>query len=91
MTQPITLTVPESGMQPTINTSVVTDHWQELCNQLSTEQNPERLTTLISKINSLRFAERQILSQNQNTRWKPPPSGTPSAGAQGGCPTAKYG
>ncbi len=49
----------ELRKQPTTIASVMTEQWQRLCDQLTAEQDPERLTALISEINTLRFSDRR--------------------------------
>ena len=58
---PQEIALPGFGLrtQPTTISSVVSEQWQKLCAQLTAEEDPERLTALISEINQLRFSDRQ--------------------------------
>jgi hypothetical protein len=58
MPQEIALPGFGSRTQPRMIPSVVTEQWQKLCAQLTAEEDPERLTALISEINHLRFSNR---------------------------------
>ena len=57
---PQEIALPGFGLrtQPTTIASVVSEQWQKLCAQLTSEEDPERLTALISEINQLRFSDR---------------------------------